>query len=132
MAKKTPKTTNIHGETLLDNYFWLREKKNPEVMAYLEAENAYTDAVMKPTEGTILTVARIAGEHAVAASDGGADLLEFGREGIAVEEAQPPERPADRERALELQRLGRRPHSRHLARDAGEAGATRSSNPRHA
>ena len=30
---------------------------------------------MKPTEGTILTVARIAGEHAVAASDGGADLL---------------------------------------------------------
>ena len=38
MAKKTPKTTNIHGETLLDNYFWLREKKNPEVMAYLEAE----------------------------------------------------------------------------------------------
>jgi oligopeptidase B len=50
MAKKTPKTTNIHGETLVDNYFWLREKKNPEVMAYLEAENAYTDAVMKPTE----------------------------------------------------------------------------------
>jgi oligopeptidase B len=35
----------------VDNYFWLREKTNPEVRAYLEAENAYTDAVMKPTEG---------------------------------------------------------------------------------
>jgi oligopeptidase B len=36
---------------MVDNYFWLRDKKNPEVKAYLEAENAYTDAVMKPTEG---------------------------------------------------------------------------------
>src|SRR2546421_2103525 len=36
MAKKVPKTTNIHGETLVDNYFWLREKTNPEVLAYLE------------------------------------------------------------------------------------------------
>ena len=34
----------------MDDYFWLREKTNPEVAAYLEAENAYTDAVMKPTE----------------------------------------------------------------------------------
>jgi oligopeptidase B len=50
MAKKIPKTTTIHGETLVDNYFWLREKTNPEVTSYLEAENAYTDSVMKPTE----------------------------------------------------------------------------------
>src|SRR2546421_5541945 len=50
MAKKIPKETKIHGVTLIDNYFWLREKQNPEVLAYLEAENAYTDAVMKPTE----------------------------------------------------------------------------------
>ena len=50
MAKKIPKTTNIHGETLVDNYFWLREKTNPEVISYLESENAYTDSVMKPTE----------------------------------------------------------------------------------
>src|SRR5437588_8441003 len=41
MAKKTPKETKIHGTTLVDNYFWLREKNNPEVLAYLEAENAY-------------------------------------------------------------------------------------------
>ena len=50
MAKKIPKTTTIHGESLVDNYFWLREKANPEVTSYLEAENAYTDSVMKPTE----------------------------------------------------------------------------------
>ena len=49
-AKKVPKTTQVNGRTLVDNYFWLRDKKNPEVKAYLEAENAYTDAVMKPTE----------------------------------------------------------------------------------
>src|SRR5256714_2331696 len=51
VAKKAPKTTEINGRTMVDNYYWLRDKKNPEVKAYLEAENAYTDAVMKPTEG---------------------------------------------------------------------------------
>jgi oligopeptidase B len=49
-AKTVPHKTEIHGETLLDDYFWLREKKNPDVTAHLEAENAYTAAVMKPTE----------------------------------------------------------------------------------
>src|SRR5436309_1945818 len=51
VAKKVAKTTPLHGETITDDYFWLREKSNPEVTAYLEAENAYTAAVMKPTEG---------------------------------------------------------------------------------
>ncbi len=50
VAKKVAKTTSIHGDTLVDDYYWLREKTNPEVMSYLEAENAYTDAVMKDTE----------------------------------------------------------------------------------
>src|SRR5271166_5386311 len=50
VAKKVPKITEVNGRKLVDNYFWLRDKKNPEVKAYLEAENAYTDAVMKPTE----------------------------------------------------------------------------------
>ncbi len=49
IAKKDPKVTEINGHKLVDNYFWLRDKPNPEVRAYLEAENAYTDAVMKPT-----------------------------------------------------------------------------------
>jgi len=49
MAEKKPKTTNIHGVTLVDDYFWLREKNNPAVMSHLKAEDAYTDMVMKPT-----------------------------------------------------------------------------------
>jgi oligopeptidase B len=49
-ARKIAHKINLHGETLVDNYFWLREKTNPEVLAYLRAENAYADAVMKPTE----------------------------------------------------------------------------------
>src|SRR5256885_8083775 len=50
IAKKTPHETEINGHKMIDNYYWLREKSNPEVRAYLEKENAYTDAVMKPTE----------------------------------------------------------------------------------
>src|SRR5687768_15065503 len=49
MAEKKTKTTNIHGETLVDEYFWLREKTNPAVMAHLQAEEAYTESIMKPT-----------------------------------------------------------------------------------
>jgi oligopeptidase B len=49
-AAKKPKITEINGRKLEDNYFWLREKKNSEVIEYLKAENAYTEAVMKPTE----------------------------------------------------------------------------------
>src|SRR5580700_647464 len=50
VAKKEPKITDVNGQKLVDNYYWLRDKKNPAVKAYLEAENVYTDAVMKPTE----------------------------------------------------------------------------------
>ena len=49
MAEKKAKTTNIHGETLVDDYFWLREKTNPAVLAHLKAEDAYTEEVMKPS-----------------------------------------------------------------------------------
>ena len=51
VAKKVPHVSEVNGHKMVDNYFWLRDKPNPEVRAYLEAENAYTDAVMKPTEG---------------------------------------------------------------------------------
>src|SRR4029453_4699579 len=51
MTTKKPKTTNIHGVTLVDDYFWLREKTNPDVMTHLQAENAYAEEVMKPTAG---------------------------------------------------------------------------------
>jgi oligopeptidase B len=49
LAKKAAKLTELHGQTLVDDYYWLRQKKDPEVIKYLEAENAYTEAVMKPT-----------------------------------------------------------------------------------
>ncbi len=51
VAKKVHTENHINGATLVDDYKWLREKSNPDVAQYLEAENAYTDAVMKPTEG---------------------------------------------------------------------------------
>jgi oligopeptidase B len=50
VTEKKPKITEINGDKLVDNYFWLREKTNPAVIAHLEAENAYAAAVMKPTE----------------------------------------------------------------------------------
>ena len=50
VAKKVPHVSEVNGHKMVDNYFWLRDKPNPEVRAYLEAENVYTDAVMRPTE----------------------------------------------------------------------------------
>ncbi len=50
-ARRIPKTTVVHGETRVDDYFWLREKSDPAVLAHLEAENAYTAAVTRPIEG---------------------------------------------------------------------------------
>ncbi|HEX7253764.1 MAG TPA: S9 family peptidase [Thermoanaerobaculia bacterium] len=50
MAKKVEKTETVHGDRLVDDYFWLRDRKDPEVRAYLEAENTYADSVMKPTQ----------------------------------------------------------------------------------
>lgn len=49
MAEKKTKTTNIHGTTLVDDYFWLREKTNPAVMAHLKAEDDYAESMMKHT-----------------------------------------------------------------------------------
>jgi oligopeptidase B len=49
VAKRVVKTTAVHGDQLSDEYYWLREKTNKDVIAYLEAENEYTQAVMKPT-----------------------------------------------------------------------------------
>lgn len=49
-VKKIPKELTIHGQTRIDNYFWLNERENPEVIKYLKDENAYTKSVMQPTE----------------------------------------------------------------------------------
>ena len=50
VAKVIAKDVSVHGDQRIDNYFWLRDKPNPDVAAYLEAENAYTNAVMAGTE----------------------------------------------------------------------------------
>src|SRR2546423_4947743 len=50
VATMKPKVDTLHGEVRTDNYFWIRDKSNPDVIAYLNAENAYTEAKMKHTE----------------------------------------------------------------------------------
>jgi oligopeptidase B len=50
VARAVPRASTIHGETRVDEFFWLRNREDPEVLAYLSAENAYTEAVMRPTE----------------------------------------------------------------------------------
>ena len=45
-----PHAMTMHGHTRIDNYYWLNERENPEVIAYLEAENQYADACLKHTE----------------------------------------------------------------------------------
>src|SRR4051812_27118357 len=45
-----PKVDTLHGDVRTDNYFWIRNKEDPQVISYLEAENAYTSARMKHTE----------------------------------------------------------------------------------
>ncbi|RMF61549.1 MAG: oligopeptidase B, partial [Calditrichaeota bacterium] len=47
-AKIIPKKDTLFGDVRVDNYYWLRERNNPEVLEYLKAENAYTEAVMAP------------------------------------------------------------------------------------
>jgi oligopeptidase B len=51
VARKEHKETPLHGVVLTDDYAWLRDKENPEVTAYLEAENAYAEAAMTPLNG---------------------------------------------------------------------------------
>jgi oligopeptidase B len=50
IAEVIPHEMNIHGHTRVDDYYWLKERDNPKVIEYLEAENAYTGAVLKHTE----------------------------------------------------------------------------------
>lgn len=48
VAAEKPHQITIHGHTRVDNYFWLNQREDPEVLAYLEAENAYLEKVMAP------------------------------------------------------------------------------------
>jgi len=50
VAARIPRGDTLHGDVRVDDYFWLREKSNPDVIAYLVAENEYTAAMMKHTK----------------------------------------------------------------------------------
>lgn len=52
IAKKVPFEMTHHGNTRVDNYYWMRddERKDPEILAHLEAENSYTEQKLKHTE----------------------------------------------------------------------------------
>ena len=50
VAPSHPHVKRVHNQRLRDDYDWLRDKQSPEVLAYLNAENAYTQAMMKPSQ----------------------------------------------------------------------------------
>lgn len=50
-ARIVPWVDTVHNDVRIDNYHWLRDRTNPEVLAYLRAENEYTKTMMKDTEG---------------------------------------------------------------------------------
>lgn len=49
-AEKIPYVHSLHGDERIDPYFWMRDRQNPAVIAYLESENAYTEATMQQTQ----------------------------------------------------------------------------------
>ncbi len=50
VAEKIPYEITTHGHTRVDNYYWMRDREDPKVIEYIEAENAYTEAMMRHTE----------------------------------------------------------------------------------
>ncbi len=55
IAVKKEKKLVIHNDTRIDNYYWLNERENPEVISYLEEENNYTQSVLKSTKNLTTT-----------------------------------------------------------------------------
>ncbi len=56
MAPKRPYTITQHGETRVDNYYWMRDRDDPEVLKYLRAESDYLEEVMghtRPLQDTL-------------------------------------------------------------------------------
>ncbi|WP_315791753.1 S9 family peptidase [Fischerella sp. JS2] len=50
VAEKRSHVLELHGDRRIDNYFWMRDHQDPKTIAYLKAENAYTQAMMQHTE----------------------------------------------------------------------------------
>lgn len=51
VAEKNPKTFTLHGDTRIDEFYWLNERENPKVREFLEAENRYADSALSPVAG---------------------------------------------------------------------------------
>jgi len=49
VAKKVPKELTTHGDTRIDNYYWMNQREDPEVISHLNAENAYKDSLLEHT-----------------------------------------------------------------------------------
>jgi oligopeptidase B len=56
LAPRDPVWSELHGERRIDEYAWMRNRDSPEVVGYLEAENAYTRAIMEPTQALQTTL----------------------------------------------------------------------------
>lgn len=56
VAPRRPHRLETHGDARVDDWFWLRDRNDPDVIAYLEAENAYTTTVLAPTESLRQTI----------------------------------------------------------------------------
>ena len=52
MVKKIPTRLEKHGHVRIDDYYWLKERENPEVIAYLNAENEYAEKEMAHAQVT--------------------------------------------------------------------------------
>ena len=50
LAKKKPQQLEKHNDIRIDNYFWMKDREHPEVINYLNAENAYCDESMAHTK----------------------------------------------------------------------------------
>mgnify|MGYP002349223078 CR=1 FL=1 len=50
IAKKIEQKLEKHGDIRIDNYYWLNDRENSEVIDYLNQENEYTKAILQPTE----------------------------------------------------------------------------------
>ncbi|HEY9258353.1 S9 family peptidase [Chitinophaga sp.] len=48
VAEKIAKELSIHGDKRIDNYYWMNDRENPKVLAWLNAENAYLDTILSP------------------------------------------------------------------------------------
>ncbi len=56
VAEEIPYEITAHGQTRIDNYYWLNDIENPQVIEYLEAENLYADSIMANSDQLIETI----------------------------------------------------------------------------